>query len=146
MYPTKAPGPDGFPAHLFQRYWDLCGEEVTRAVLKILNGEDSPEVINKTFIVLIPKVAQPEEIGNSSLSLCNVIYKIASKVLANRLKVILPDIISEEQYVFVPGRLITDYRQYNHSVRALTLYEKGMGQRSTNIELLNWTCARPTTE
>jgi hypothetical protein len=67
MYPTKAPGPDGFPAHLFQRYWDLCGEEVTRAVLKILNGEDSPEVINKTFIVLIPKVAQPEEIGNSSL-------------------------------------------------------------------------------
>jgi hypothetical protein len=57
MYPTKASGPDGFPAHFFQGHWDLCGEEVTRAVLRILRGEDSPEVINKTFVVLIPKVA-----------------------------------------------------------------------------------------
>jgi hypothetical protein len=90
MYPTKPPGPDGFPAHFFQRHWDLCGEEVTKAVLKILRGEDSPNKINKIFIVLIPKIAQPEELGQfRPISLCNVIYKIASKVLANKLKVIL---------------------------------------------------------
>jgi hypothetical protein len=109
MYPLKAPGPDGFPAHFFQKHWDLCGGEVTMAVLRILRGEDSPAGINQTFVVLMPKVASPEELGQfRTISLCNVIYKIASKVLANRLTPILPEIISEEQSAFVPGRLITD--------------------------------------
>jgi hypothetical protein len=63
MFLTKAPGPDGFPAHFFQRHWELCGKEVTTMVLKLLNGEQEPTCINKTLIVLISKVASPEEIG-----------------------------------------------------------------------------------
>jgi hypothetical protein len=87
----------------------VCGEEVTSAVMRVLTGNDSPECINKTYIVLIPKVKDTKQLGQFlPLSLCNVIYKIASKVVANRMKVILPQIISEEQSAFVPGRLITD--------------------------------------
>lgn len=40
--------PDGFPAHFFQRHWELCGEEVTSVVLQVLRGEDDPSSINNT--------------------------------------------------------------------------------------------------
>jgi hypothetical protein len=70
MFPTKAPGPDGFPAHFFQRHWDLCGAEVTRVVLRVLRGVDDPAAINNTMIVLLPKVASPEELGQYRPSSC----------------------------------------------------------------------------
>jgi hypothetical protein len=104
MFPIKSPGPDGFPAHFFQRHWDLCGLEVTTIVLRVLRGEDDAKTINDTFIVLIPKVASPEELGQFRLiSLCNVIYKIASKVVANRLKVILPESFKGSRLLFQEG-------------------------------------------
>src|SRR5438128_12525660 len=81
MFPTKAPGPDGFPAHFFQKHWSLCGKEVTQIVIRLLTGEDSLEEINKTFIVIIPKVLNPTSLSQfRPISLCNVVFQIASKV------------------------------------------------------------------
>ena len=109
MYPLKAPGPDGMPPLFFQKFWNISGEVVTATVLNFLNHGVSPPNFNKTHIVLIPKVKEPKKVTEYRLiSLCNVVYKIASKSIANRLKKILPSIISDTQSAFVHGRLITD--------------------------------------
>jgi hypothetical protein len=109
MFPTKESGPDGIPAH-FSAPFGFIWRGGHSDHVRVLRGEDDPTSFNKKYIALIPKVAKkPEELGQFlPTSLCNVIYKIASKVLANRLRHVLPSIISDEQSTFVPGRLITD--------------------------------------
>lgn len=68
-----------------------------------------PVGANDTAIVLIPKIKHPEKLKDyRPISLCNVIYKIVSKCLVNKLRPCLEEIISVNQSAFVPGRLITD--------------------------------------
>jgi hypothetical protein len=70
---------------------------VTRAVLQFLIRGDMPELINNMVIALIPKVKSPQELTNfRPIGLCNVIYKICSKAIANRPWKIVGEIISEE--------------------------------------------------
>ena len=71
------------------------GNEVIDAVLDFLQSGNMEHDVNYAHIVLIPKVKKLKKMANFRLiSLCNVIYKIISKVLTNRLKLILPQIIS----------------------------------------------------
>jgi hypothetical protein len=105
----KAPGMDGMPSIFYKQSWELVGEKVTTEVLNVLNGGPMPQGWNDTCVVLIPKTKSPESMKDlRPISLCNVVYKMVSKVLANRLKQILPEIISPNQSAFFPGRLITD--------------------------------------
>lgn len=68
-----------------------------------------PPKLNDTHICLIPKTKNPQKVTEyCPISLCNVIYRILAKVLANRLKKILPGVVSNSQSAFVPRILITD--------------------------------------
>ena len=67
-----------------------------KGVMEFFESGAMPTGVNETVIVLIPKGNDPQTVKDySPISLCNVLYKIASKVLSNRLKIILPDIISK---------------------------------------------------
>ena len=93
----------------YQKYWDVVGTNVIDCVLHTLNTGVMPPGLNETFICLIPKVKSPQKITEfCPISLCNVSYKIISKVIANRMKKILADVVNESQSAFVPGRQITD--------------------------------------
>ena len=109
MAPFKASGLDGMPPLFYQNFWDLVRGDVIHDVLIFLNSGTLPNSLNHTFITLIPKTKNPENVTEyRPISLCNVLYKIFSKVLANRLKRVLPQIISEHQSAFIKGRLIID--------------------------------------
>lgn len=102
MSPLKPPGPDGYPALFYQKYWNILGSNVTTCVLNILNNHIIPPGLNNTFIVLIPKVKRPQRMTEfRPISLCNVIYKTAAKAIANRLKPMLNSLISPCQSAFV---------------------------------------------
>ena len=109
MHPNKAPGIDGLHALFFQKFWHIVGPDVILFVQDWWNGGVDLSALNKMCIVLIPKCDSPKSMKDfRPISLCTVVYKILSKTLANRLKVVLPSIISPNQSAFVPRRLITD--------------------------------------
>ena len=96
MYPLKALGPNGMSPLFFQHFWSTSSLVVTKTVLDFLNFGIFPPNFNETHITLVPKIKEPKKITDyRPISLCNVEYKIASKAIANRLKRILPLIISD---------------------------------------------------
>ncbi|CAM8975355.1 unnamed protein product [Rhodiola kirilowii] len=117
MHPTKAPGLDGFPAMFYQSNWDIVGRDVVEVVLNCLNSGVLGSDLNETLIVLVLKVKKVDKVEDlRPISLCNVVMKIITKVLANRLKEILPGIISQSQSAFLGGRLITDNILIAHEI------------------------------
>jgi len=109
MDPLKAPGPDGFPACFFQQNWEILHQEVCDAISYFFDTCNLNASINATIIALVPKTKNPISVNDfRPISLCNVTYKILSKILANRLKRIMSCIISGLQSAFISGRLISN--------------------------------------
>ncbi|XP_019158886.1 PREDICTED: uncharacterized protein LOC109155714 [Ipomoea nil] len=109
MGKDKSPGPDGMNPGFYQAFWDLIGKDFTNFVLACLSQSSFPPELNDANMVLIPKKAAPELVTDlRPIALCNVVYKVMAKMIANRMKPLLDGIVSESQSAFLPGRLISD--------------------------------------
>lgn len=88
----KSPGPDRFRKGFYQKSWNCVGEDVSAMVLDILKvGDVRPELV-EVLLVLIPKKDNPESIRKiRTISLCNVTFKLITKVLVNRLKNVIAE-------------------------------------------------------
>ncbi|XP_031116600.1 uncharacterized protein LOC116020256 [Ipomoea triloba] len=152
MRPLKAPGPDGFHAVFYQKAWQVVGRSVFLQVNQFMNSGKLDEGMNDTLIALIPKTGCPTNASQyRPISLCNVIYKIITKAMTNRIKPILRALVGQEQSSFVPGRQITDniliYQEVVHSMRNKQ-GKKGLMILKIDLEKaydrLNWEFIRDT--
>lgn len=109
MKSDKSPGPDGMSPGFLQHFWDIISSELLSFCENCFDSGKLPNGLNNTYIVLIPKKSKPEQMGDfRPIALCNILYKLVSKILANSIKPMLNSLISDSQTAFVSGRLITD--------------------------------------
>ena len=125
MKDDTSPGPDGFTVNFFHHFWEMIKIDVWNIVEQSRVSRCILPALNATFLTLIPK-NEGADFPNKfcPISLCNVIYKIITKVIANHLKPILPSLISSEQSGFVEGRQISDGIILVHEILHSIKYEK----------------------
>ena len=113
----KAPGPDGFSASFYHTHWSVIGPDLVEEVQAVFRSGTLPLGVNDTHVCMIPKIKGPQRVSDyRPIALCNVYYKVYSKILQRRLQPLLGKIISENQSAFVPGRLIGDNILITHEV------------------------------
>ena len=104
-----APGVDDIPVFFYKDYWDTVRHEVMAALEDFRAGRCHMDMLNRAYIVLLPKVQGAEQIGDFRLiSLSNSLNLIFAKVLANRLRGELLSLISPFQFALIPGWQMTD--------------------------------------
>lgn len=148
----KAPGPDGIQVVFYQSQWSIVGPAVCHLVKNCFANPTMNSSINETLITLIPKVEAVVSMKDfRPIGLCNVSYKIITKLLARRLRTIMEDLISPHQCSFVPNRHSSDNiiiaQEVIHSMRT----KKGpKGWMAIKIDLkkaydrLSWDFVRST--
>ena len=109
MKTNKSPGPDGFPCEFFKLTWPILGRDFVVAIQSVFKFGFLPKGVNSTILALILKKTDSMVMKDYRPIACfNVLYKVVSKILANRLKKLLPSIISENQSTFIKGRLLME--------------------------------------
>nr|GEV27043.1 RNA-directed DNA polymerase, eukaryota [Tanacetum cinerariifolium] len=100
---NKSPGPDGFTFEFFKKYWRFIGPDFCEAVEHFFTG------FNSSFIALIPKVMDSKFVNDyRPISLIGSVYKVVTKILANRLATVIAGLVSDTQSTFLVDRQILD--------------------------------------
>ena len=102
---SKSLGLDGFNFHFIKSNWEIVGPDIIRAVYCFQNNGYILHGCNASFITLIPKKENPYSLNEfRPISLVGCVYKIISKLLANRLKRVSHNVIDKQQSAFLSGR------------------------------------------
>ncbi|CAI5963063.1 unnamed protein product [Closterium sp. NIES-65] len=105
----KSPGQDGLPAELFVSHWDLLGECFMEFVRGFERTGVLPKSLTTALTKLLHKKGEKDLLTNyRPITLLTTVYKVLAKVLVNRLKKELHQVISKEQHGFIPGRSLAD--------------------------------------
>ncbi|GJW75101.1 RNA-directed DNA polymerase, eukaryota, reverse transcriptase zinc-binding domain protein, partial [Tanacetum coccineum] len=106
----KSPGPDGFTFGFYRRYWNILESDVVDVVTSFFFHQGQfPKGSNSSFIALIPKTRDANMVKDfRPISLIGSMYKIIAKILANRLVLVLGDLVNEVQSAFIADRQILD--------------------------------------
>ncbi|WZZ70042.1 hypothetical protein YC2023_081412 [Brassica napus] len=117
IHPDKASGPDGFSASFFHSNWNTIGQSLITEVQAFFRTGVMPPTTNVTYIRLIPKITGAKSVADyRPIALCNVTYKVITKIISLRIKATLQGIIWETQSAFVPGRAISDNVLITHEI------------------------------
>lgn len=132
MHPEKALGIDRFNLALYQSFWQVVKDDVLNFCQKFMCMGELPDGVNRTLVCLIPKVKAPQTIADlRPISLCNVLMRILSKVLSNRLKPCL------KWSAVIEGRQIADNAllafEVNHYMRRNNQGDKGVAGLKIDI-------------
>lgn len=138
MHPEKSPGIDGLNPAFFQTYWDIVRSDVVAFCQEFFTTGELPEGVNRTLVCHIPKVKNPKQVSElRPISLCNVLMRILSKIMANRLKPCLHSVISDKQSAFIEGRLLTDNAliafKLTHYIKRKTQGHDGMAGLKVDV-------------
>ena len=119
MNTNKSPSFDGIPIEFYSKYWEIISIEISTIIRNIITGTELKEYQRRAIITLIPKDGDLQLLKSwRPISLISTDIKIVAKILANRIKPIMPDIISETQYC-VNGKSIVDC---NNKMRDILYY------------------------